>query len=285
MDASQHTATKLPLRAYLDAILHTKNITGTLDDILATYYDRSPEEIAADESRPQSVDEIGDLSRYYVLSVEHEQELLGSLGLAGLLPLDPPKDVALDHWRRVRNELLDKSVVTLIRGEGPEAFARPCVRAHLTIPWYAMRYGISQEDRRLARDRFKRIIRELIPDLRAKKDRRADPVRVAIALNEAQRILTAVRKRNKHTPARLAALRTEFRDWPKPTLDQLLEGVRSKDKREQRIALNRMIGARFGLEGGSVPAIAAEGRRILAKRRRAENGYRRLTSSRGQRPQ
>jgi hypothetical protein len=64
-DAPGDLIAELPFTARVAALIHGKSVSGAPDEILAEYYDRTPEEIFAGEDRAQLGAESGDLARYF----------------------------------------------------------------------------------------------------------------------------------------------------------------------------------------------------------------------------
>lgn len=175
--------------------------TPTVEDIEAeaAYWDRPPEQVHADETRssPSSLsDEVIKLFQPTAQAVEHFRAMSEHFpkrptGLedvpirefvsgGGQGPMAWTWDVASDD---ARQRLTDQLVSWRLKSQPAEALELKGVRIHLSRLLQAMHEG-EWDDRKSARERWRRIVHSAEPNLRSVK-KKADPVAVAEAVDAA----------------------------------------------------------------------------------------------------
>jgi hypothetical protein len=165
---------------------------------------------------------------------------------------------------------------------GPESIADPRIGKYLQARWVQMHKGDSSVERKLAKRRFGKIVRLLFPDQRKHKDRRRiEAVNLVREVEEVRQSIGSIRRRRWRSPSALrVALREKHPQWPPEVVDALAGALWSRDRHAVRKALYSIVGTRFNLRPGTLPALVAESRKTIRREEKVRALQARITDGR-----
>jgi len=194
-------------------------------------------------------------------------------GIAKLLPMSlVPAFLELSEQQRA--EVADMMVSDRLSKLGPEALADPAIGKYLQVRWLQMRNGESSGSRKMAKRRFEKIVRSFVPDQRRHREgRQLEVTELAREVGEVEQSIRAIRKhRWRSLPALQITLREKYPQWPARLTDALAAALcsRDRDRHAVRKALYRIVGLRFNMGAGTLPALVATGRRRMKREHEIE---------------